>query len=212
MVCKADLARKIGPVKQRVDVQESARTAKTPIAHTSKTRSPSPGNHDITNATTPGKLSWTEASPNERPDGELSSGHANFTTRASFVRPPPPSLPAEDVIFLARKMAFSAPPQSLMLEILTSYCNFVHPQLPVVKSQDICCPCTERGGASKMSALLFQAIMFTGAAYVPVEKLRLCNIASQRRAQDLFYKRAKVGVVFNVSFRIDHANTQPASV
>jgi len=95
---------------------------------------------------------------------------------------------------LQRRGAFKVPERKLMLELLTSYCNYIHPQLPFLDLQPFLDGILGKAG-KKVSFLLFQAVMYAGMAHLDEELLRLYGCGTRDEAQDRMFKRVKVSLV-----------------
>lgn len=92
---------------------------------------------------------------------------------------------------LQRRGAFEIPERAFMLELLTSYCNWVHPQLPFLNLRPFVDAVVGENG-QKASLLLFQAVMFAGAAHLDDEAVRLHCCTSRHETQDRMFNRVKV--------------------
>jgi hypothetical protein len=76
---------------------------------------------------------------------------------------------------------------------MTSYCNWIHPQLPLLDLHSTLSALVDgNGNAPKISLLLFQAVMFAGAAHADEKTFRLNGYLSKSDAQDVFFQRVKV--------------------
>lgn len=101
-----------------------------------------------------------------------------------------PRLPEEDLDHLQRKGAFKIPEKGLMIELLTSYCNWIHPQLPLLDLHDF----LDRvlGHTGRVSLLLFQAVMYAGSVHTDEKIFRQFGYPSKNEAEDVFFGRVKV--------------------
>ncbi len=82
-----------------------------------------------------------------------------------------------------------------MIELLTSYCNWVHPQLPFLDLDVFLASVLDRQAgeaAPPTSLLLFQAVMFAGSAHTDEKVFRVHGYPSKIEAQNLFFQRVKV--------------------
>lgn len=71
--------------------------------------------------------------------------------------------------------------------------DFVHPYTPILDVGDFFAK-MNRGDASlgRISFLVFQAMMFAGSAYVPLELLKRAGFASRKEARSQLYQRVRV--------------------
>ena len=109
-----------------------------------------------------------------------------------------PNMSADDIIHLQSKGAFKVPCRGLMLELLTNYCNWIHPQLPVIDIHTFLNSVIGRNGP-KISLLLFHAVMFAGAAHLDHEVLQPYGYHSRSVIQDELFNRVKVSLIFALS-------------
>ncbi|KAI1612745.1 hypothetical protein EDD36DRAFT_487828 [Exophiala viscosa] len=127
-------------------------------------------------------------------DRQPSTGIDNDTTLTFLKRP---HLPEDDMVHLLRRGAFRVPERKLVLELLTSYCNYIHPQLPVLDLQPLLNAVVGKNGP-KVSLLLFQAVMYAGMAHLDEEVLRLYGCRARNEAQDRMFNRVKLLYEFDV--------------
>ncbi|OQV03619.1 Fungal specific transcription factor domain-containing protein [Cladophialophora immunda] len=104
-----------------------------------------------------------------------------------FERPP---LPADDLEYLQKKGALIVPETALMVDLLTAYCNWIHPQLPIIDLHSFLRSLS--GNGSKTSILLLQTVLFTGAAHITEEAINSYGFASRDCLQETLYQRAKL--------------------
>lgn len=111
-----------------------------------------------------------------------------------YVSPVSAHLKANEVSFLAAKGAFATPPVALRDRLLQSYVDVAHPHVPVVDMVEVVniLDGREMGTTNRISFLLFQTIMFVGAASVNMEHLRAAGYRSRRDACDTLFQRAKL--------------------
>ncbi|KAK4948085.1 hypothetical protein LTR10_013139 [Elasticomyces elasticus] len=117
--------------------------------------------------------------------------HIEADTEACWKFLSRPYMPEEDMVYLHRKGAFKLPVRNLMLALLTSYCNWVHPQLPVLNLQQFLDTVVCNDGKN-VSPLLFQAVMYAGVAHLEERVLRLHGCPSRYEFQETLLTRAKL--------------------
>lgn len=110
-----------------------------------------------------------------------------------FIKPTPSRIPAEDLEYLWRKGALTLPEEPLRSILLKAHFDFVHPYMPLLdKSQFIRIVNTEDGSQGKTGLLLFQAVMFSGTAFVGMEHLRAAGYASRKAARKAFFIKTRL--------------------
>lgn len=110
----------------------------------------------------------------------------------SYVKPLPPGLASEDVEYLERKGALSTPATELRNELLRSYIEYVHSYLPLLQLHDFTKAIEGKGPHGQISILLYQAVLFSGTAFVEETYLRNAGYPSRKVARKAFYEKAKV--------------------
>ena len=111
----------------------------------------------------------------------------------AWVKPLPERINADDVEFLARKGALTVHDNTFRNELLKCFIRWVYPWSPVVSLDNVVRTMSgAKGATSKMSLLLFQAIMFAGAGFADLAILRSAGFASRKEARKHFFNRCKV--------------------
>ncbi|KAK5454223.1 hypothetical protein LTS15_006223 [Exophiala xenobiotica] len=115
----------------------------------------------------------------------------------SFIKPIPSYLTREDVDYLHRKGALRVPEVELRDALFESYVHYIHPcyqilELGVLKDS------IQETSDNRISLLLFQAIMFAGAAWVDVKLLRRLGFLTQKAARKAFYLKVKTLVLLSL--------------
>ena len=136
---------------------------------------------------TPSESAADEPDPN-------SSTYGDTRTLPHFVRPVGDNISPQDLVFLWHKGALSTPDLHLRNALVQCFVEFVHPIVPVVDLKEFLLAVGSplNIDAPKTSILLFQAVMFSAAAFVDINILRKSGFASRIEARKLFYERAKV--------------------
>lgn len=117
----------------------------------------------------------------------------HFTALATppYLKPIPPHLTREDVDYLRRRGALSVPNEALRDALIESYALYIHPCLPLIDLGHFCD--TIRGTVDdRISFTLFQAVLFAGAAWVDIRKLRQLGYLTRKAARKAFYLKARV--------------------
>jgi len=110
-----------------------------------------------------------------------------------FIKPTPSRIPAEDLEYLWRKGALTLPEEPLRSILLKAHFDFVHPYMPLLdKSQFLRIVNTEDGSHGRTGLLLFQAVMFSGTAFVAMEHLRPAGYASRKAARKAFFVKTRL--------------------
>jgi hypothetical protein len=110
-----------------------------------------------------------------------------------YLKPLPSRMTSIDIDYLFAKGALSLPDIPLRNALLRSFFEYVHPYMPLVEVHDLLQIIDEGTGESgKISLLLFQAIMFSGAAFVDMEFLRSAGYSNRKLARKAFFQKARV--------------------
>lgn len=99
-----------------------------------------------------------------------------------------------DIDFLYAKGALSLPEHPVRAALFRSYIEYVHPFMPLVDIHEFLQIVNdESGNSGRVSLLLFQAILFTGTAFVDMEFLKQAGYRNRKAARKAFFQRARVG-------------------
>lgn len=117
----------------------------------------------------------------------------------AFITPIPTDIPMEDLDFLIQKGAFAIPESELCIKILENYFFSVHPFMPIVDRtaildailKDVDCD-------SRISLLLFQAIMFAGLASLDLDSIHAMGFKSTKSARESFFHRVRLLYEFGI--------------
>ena len=113
----------------------------------------------------------------------------------AYLEPISPWLPPEDVEYLSIKGSFDIPSPNLRDAILRSYAEFVHPYYPLFDIDEFLMNVLDaQHQSSKVSLLVFQAVMFAGSAHVGIKPLRMMGFLTRKAARRALYQRTKVCV------------------
>ncbi|KAJ5099025.1 hypothetical protein N7532_006026 [Penicillium argentinense] len=118
----------------------------------------------------------------------------------SFLKPPSPQLEQGDVDYLIRKGAFDVLEPHVAREFFKAYIRHVHPHVPFLNIDLFNALINGQRAASrfgghreeKVSLLLFQAVMFSGAFFVDMHYLYAAGFLSRRNAMETLFGRARV--------------------
>lgn len=110
----------------------------------------------------------------------------------SWLMPIPAHISAEDVDYLRRKGALLVPEQELRDELLKNYIQFVHPGLPLLDLGAFQASLQDPSRHGPISLLLFQAVMFAGAAWADIKMVRRLGYWTRVAIRRAFYTKAKV--------------------
>lgn len=121
----------------------------------------------------------------------------------SYIKPLPAHILWEDVEYLTKKGALSIPDSELRDELLKCYIEFASGGLPGVDWHGILAHVEQRSPPGVgLSLLLFQAVMYTGTAYVELKYLKKNGYATRRAARDAFFKKVRVSRTLDGTFPI----------
>ncbi|OJJ01896.1 hypothetical protein ASPVEDRAFT_41456 [Aspergillus versicolor CBS 583.65] len=110
----------------------------------------------------------------------------------SYICDPPASICTRGADYLTRMGCFSLPPPRLRNELMASYLGFMHPKLPLFDLPRFCTSMHRYDGSSQLSLLIFQAIMFAGAAFVDMSYLQSAGYSSRAEARKELYQRTRL--------------------
>lgn len=109
-----------------------------------------------------------------------------------YIRPLPSRYDIVDVDYLEAKGALRIPDLELRTELIKAYVRFVHPFMPLLELDDFLSTIAQKSPKKPVSLLLFQAVMFAGTAYVPIEFLHAAGFSSRKIARKTFFLRARI--------------------
>ena len=109
----------------------------------------------------------------------------------SYIRPASREFESEDIHYLRHCGALAIPNPILRDQLLLAFILYVLPAVPVVDLQDIIDALEGRSGCN-ISLILFQAIMFSGTAFVDLQFLVDAGFESRLAARAYFYHKIKV--------------------
>ncbi|KIX93833.1 uncharacterized protein Z520_10458 [Fonsecaea multimorphosa CBS 102226] len=109
-----------------------------------------------------------------------------------YIRPSRPEIRQDDLEFLRRRGALSLPLGELHDQLIRSYVLYVHPFMPIVDLEDFLGALGGKYGSPKISLVVFQAILFSGTAFVELPLLQEAGYESRRAARADFYQKVKL--------------------
>ncbi|KAK5054521.1 hypothetical protein LTR84_001412 [Exophiala bonariae] len=135
--------------------------------------------------------SLASASPQGGSDALLKEGATHFTL-PDFLEPIPTSLLPEDLGYLHKKGCFDIPAPKFRDALFRSYAEFFHPYMPLLDLGRFLKVVTSQVPQnSRVSLLLFQAIMFAGSAHVDIKPLRMLGFLTRKAARRALYLKTK---------------------
>lgn len=120
-----------------------------------------------------------------------------------YLEQPSAHLQQDDIDFLVRKGAFDVLEHQFAQEFFKAYIRHVHPHVPFLDldlfSTIIFNLSSHDQNANykgrKVSLLLFQAVMFSGAFFVDLKYIYAAGFLSRRSALDTLFQRARVSTI-----------------
>lgn len=117
-----------------------------------------------------------------------------------YLKSPSSRLQQDDIDFLVRKGAFDILDHLTAQECFKAYIRHVHPHVPFLDLDPFSATifnCSPHGQGrnhkrEKLSLLLYQAFMFSGAFFVDLKYLYAAGFLSRRSALDTLFQRARV--------------------
>lgn len=126
----------------------------------------------------------------------MSNEATSHITLPDFLEPVPTSLPPEDLEYLHKKGCFDIPAPKFRDAIFQSYAEFFHPGMPLLDLGRFLQVVTSQAPQnSRISLLLFQAVMFAGSAHVDIKPLRMLGFLTRKAARRALYLKTKVSQV-----------------
>lgn len=113
----------------------------------------------------------------------------------SYIRVSSHTLESEDLDYLKRRGALSIPSPKLRDELILAFVLYVYPFLPVINLQDFLDALDGRPGC-EVSLILFQAIMFSGTAFVDKQFLLEAGFEDRLAARAFFFRKIKARVSY----------------
>ncbi|RAQ48725.1 hypothetical protein AFGD_010801 [Aspergillus flavus] len=113
-------------------------------------------------------------------------------------------LPMSDVHILVTGGCLDMPPKSAMDVFLMKYFLLVHPSVPIldeVEFWNTYLQSEDTNYAPKISLFVFQAMLLSSCAFVPVEVIQQCGFNDACEARRTFYHRAKM--LYDTNFESD---------
>jgi hypothetical protein len=135
-------------------------------------------------------------------------GDAQLQILPRVFMPFPRHLNATDLSYLHSRDALTLPSESLQIEILKAYVEYVNGSMPLLDLEEFLSSVKygcegldgqkgrgierENAGEKHISFLLFQAVMFAGVGYVSLKQLREAGYKSRESAKRAFFSRVRV--------------------
>ncbi|RFU30254.1 hypothetical protein B7463_g6091, partial [Scytalidium lignicola] len=117
----------------------------------------------------------------------------SFFPLPSYIKPLAPNLQPEDIRYLWMKGAPSLPNVALRDKLVEAYIRHVYPSLPLIDLQQFVRILNREGkDEEKISLILFQAIMFAGAAFIDLSDLQMVGYSTRREARKAFYQKTRL--------------------
>ncbi len=111
----------------------------------------------------------------------------------AYLKPLPQRMTSVDIDYLFAKGALSVPETAVRNALLRSYCEWVHPYMPLIELHEVLHIIDDGSGEfGKISLLLFQAIMFAGTAFVDMKYLAAAGYTNRKSARKAFFQKARV--------------------
>ncbi|KIW98809.1 uncharacterized protein Z519_00472 [Cladophialophora bantiana CBS 173.52] len=109
-----------------------------------------------------------------------------------YIRPSRPDIRHDDLEFLHRRGALSLPLGELRDQLIRCFVLYVHPFMPIVDLEDLLGALDGKDASSKISLVVFQAVLFSGAAFVELSLLQEAGYESRRAARADLYQKVKL--------------------
>ncbi|KAJ5675234.1 uncharacterized protein N7477_005168 [Penicillium maclennaniae] len=118
----------------------------------------------------------------------------------AFIKPLPGWLSSKDLDYLHRKGALTIPSNPLRGQLLQRFIEYIYPFMPLLDLKELLQAIELEGkeSAPRVSILLFQAIMFAGAAFVDMAHFKAAGYTVRRAARREFFERVKLLYCLNI--------------
>ncbi|RBA14400.1 cutinase transcription factor 1 beta [Fusarium proliferatum] len=107
----------------------------------------------------------------------------------------------EDIAYLKSRGAFTIPPAQIRNALLRSYFTYVHPFMPVIDMDEFLGAIECDGRNQNISFLLFQSVMFAGAACTPMCYLEKLGFNSRKEAREELFTRVRL--LYDLDYETD---------
>lgn len=111
-----------------------------------------------------------------------------------YVSELPTRLEVGDLDYLESKGALCLPTAPFRKQLLKSYILWVHPQVPVLDLDKFLHAIAANDGKTRISLLLFHAVMFAASAFVDISHIQEEGYMSRKVARDVLFLRVKVRI------------------
>ncbi|KAH7140253.1 fungal-specific transcription factor domain-containing protein [Dactylonectria estremocensis] len=161
------------------------------VAPTSNTEQTLPQYLDILGQNVVKRHPPTPSAPKQNPA-------ANSLGLPAFIKPLPARFDSDDLDFLRSKGALTLPSRECQDALLWSFFEYVYPFMPILDLDQFLHSVEDADGkAGKISLLLFQAVLFTGTAHVPLHHLQNAGFTTRKNARKAFFQRVRLLYDFN---------------
>ena len=168
--------------------------------HNAHSHSHNGHNHSATTAADPISIAAVASTPLNLPgfpllpiNGQLGDPQQQVAALLpGFIRPLPGKMAPEDIVYLHSKGAFTLPDATLQRALLHAYVEFVHPYMPLLELHPLLETIHDRDGKNgTISLLLYHAVMFAAASFVPAKFLKAAGFSRRREARKSFFMKAR---------------------
>lgn len=97
-----------------------------------------------------------------------------------------------DLEYLECKGALCLPTARFRTELLKTYIEWVHPQVPILDLDRFLCTISENDGENNISLLLYHAVMFAASTFVDIAHIYNEGYMSRIAAREVLFRIAKV--------------------
>lgn len=126
------------------------------------------------------------------------------TDLPGYIQSPPDSLSEDDLNYLRMKGALTIPVTSVRNHLIQNFVEYVYGYLPIIDLGTFLEIIHGNGQNGQISLLLFQAIMFVGAAFATVDDLQATGYQNRMQARQDLFQKARVSIHHR-----PHARTYP---
>ncbi|KAM6529435.1 hypothetical protein FALCPG4_007571 [Fusarium falciforme] len=110
----------------------------------------------------------------------------------SYFSPLPSHLKPIDIEYLRNKGALTVPDDELQRELFQKYIQYVHPFMPILDLPSLLAPIARGKGSGHTSLLVFQAVMFTSAAFIDMDYYIARGQSDRKSVRKMYFERARL--------------------
>ncbi|KAJ5417023.1 uncharacterized protein N7487_000573 [Penicillium crustosum] len=129
--------------------------------------------------------------------GPQAPDRSRLNNTPRYVSELPARLEVSDLDYLESKGALCLPTAPFRKQLLKSYILWAHPQVPVLDLDKFLHSIAANDGKTRISLLLFHAVMFAASAFVDISHIQEEGYMSRKVVREVLFRRVKVLLELN---------------